>query len=126
MRLFNKSKGWKEEVEILVIEKKNFLISLQSFNYKESYLLMDYISKLLITLYGNEVRSNIEELSPGDTLKPIAIYISLRWLCQEESAQKVPEVKLIRWESTLGAFKSINIPIITPEKCELMVLSLEG
>ena len=119
MRLLNKNKGWKEEVEVLVIKRENFLISLQNFNYKEShllsYILMDYINQLLITLYKNEVRINTEELSPSGK----AIYVSLRWLSERASAQKVPEINLIREESTLEALKSIGIPIITLERCEM-------
>ena len=49
MRLFNKRKGWKKEAELLVIERENFLISLEKFNYEESYLLfhilMEYINQ---------------------------------------------------------------------------------
>lgn len=123
MRLFNKRKGWRKEVELLVIERENFLISLEKFNYKESHLLshilIDYINQLLTTLYGDEVRINTEELSAGDTLNRVAIFISLRRLYEEVSAQKIPEAILVREESTLEALKSVDVPIVTPERCEL-------
>lgn len=116
MRLLNYSLNWKEKIKKMIIEKENFLISVEGFNYKESYILMSYINYILTSLYGAEVNNRIEGLPVGPASKFTAVYVIGKGPYKEIHT---PEVILIRGKLALDFLKSIDIPLITLDRGEL-------